>query len=77
MSYWITYPISYQNEIVLDVFAGSGTTALACKELNRKYIVSDISKEYYDLIRNRIGDSIWQLLNTHFIYQNHNLLLLR
>jgi site-specific DNA-methyltransferase (adenine-specific) len=49
---------SYQNEIVLDVFAGSGTTALACKELNRNYIVNDISKEYYNLIINRIGDSI-------------------
>ena len=49
---------SYENEIVLDVFAGSGTTALACKELNRNYIVNDISKEYYNLIINRIGDSI-------------------
>lgn len=42
--------ISWSNEgdIVYDPFMGSGTTAKACVELNRFYVGSEISKEYYD-----------------------------
>lgn len=42
--------------IVLDVFIGSGTTALAAKVLNRKYLGFDISKEYVELSKKRIND---------------------
>jgi DNA modification methylase len=34
---------------------GSGTTAVACKELNRKYIGIEIDKEYYDIAVNRLN----------------------
>ena len=40
--------------IVLDPFMGSGTTALAAIELERKYIGFDISKEYCNLAKRRI-----------------------
>jgi len=43
--------LSWSNEgdIVLDPFMGSGTTAVAAKKNNRKYIGFDISQEYVDL----------------------------
>ena len=40
--------------IVLDPFMGSGTTAVACRQMQRHYIGFEISKECCDLIRNRL-----------------------
>lgn len=40
--------------VVLDPFCGSGTTAVACKELNRQYIGFEIDKKYYDIANDRI-----------------------
>lgn len=36
-----------ENDIVLDCFSGSGTTAVACKELNRHFIAFEINEEFY------------------------------
>ena len=41
---------SNENDIILDTFLGSGTTAIAAKNTNRKYQGCEISKEYYDKI---------------------------
>ncbi len=38
------------GDIVMDTFLGSGTTAIACKNLDRNFIGCEISKEYYDKI---------------------------
>lgn len=46
---------SQPNEIVLDPFIGYGTTAIACKNLNRNYVGFELDKEYYDLAKKRIG----------------------
>ena len=43
-----------EDGIVLDPFAGSGSTAVTAKILNRKYIAIDISKEYCELANERI-----------------------
>ena len=45
---------SKENDIILDPFMGSGTTALACLETNRKFIGIEISTEYCDIAKNRI-----------------------
>lgn len=45
-----------ENDVVLDCFMGSGTTALACKMLNRKFIGIDIMKEYVELTKLRLGE---------------------
>jgi len=44
-----------ENEIVLDPFVGVGAVALACKELNRKYIGVELDENYYNIACNRIN----------------------
>ena len=48
--------ISWSNEgdVVLDPFMGSGTTGVACKNLNRNFIGIEISKEYFEIAKKRI-----------------------
>lgn len=47
---------TYSNEgdIVLDNAAGSGTTGLACKNLNRNYIMIEKDKDIYEVCLNRV-----------------------
>ena len=45
---------SNENDIVLDCFMGSGTTAVASIMENRKYIGFEINKKYYDISNARI-----------------------
>ncbi len=40
--------------VVLDPFAGSGTTALACLNTHRKYIMIEKKKKYYRIMKARI-----------------------
>ena len=42
--------------IVLDPFMGSGTTAVACKQLGLKYIGFEINQEYVDIANDRLND---------------------
>ena len=48
---------TYTNEgdIVLDNVAGSGTTGVACKNLNRNYILIEKESEYIDIINKRLS----------------------
>ena len=46
---------SNKNDIVLDPFMGSGTTAVACKELERNYIGFEIDKAYFDICQKRLN----------------------
>lgn len=50
--------LSRPNDIVLDPFVGSGTTAVAAKKLNRRYIGIDINKEYCEYARKRLEKAI-------------------
>jgi len=49
---------TYTNEgnLVLDNCAGSGTTAIACLNTNRQFIVMEKEQKYYDIILKRVGD---------------------
>lgn len=47
---------SKENDIVLDCFLGSGTTAVACILENRNYIGFEINKKYYDVALKRINE---------------------
>lgn len=47
-----------ENDLVLDMFMGSGTTALACIKHNRNYIGFELSSEYCNIAKNRISKKI-------------------
>lgn len=44
-----------ENGIVLDPFAGSGTTGMVCQELNRNCILMDCNQTFIDLMKKRLG----------------------
>jgi site-specific DNA-methyltransferase (adenine-specific) len=46
---------SNEGDLILDTFGGAGTTALACKELNRDYIIFENEPMYYELIKNNVA----------------------
>ena len=41
---------SKQNDIVLDLFGGSGTTLIACEQLKRKAFLMELDPHYCDVI---------------------------
>ncbi len=53
MSYLITLG-SRENDVILDPFLGSGTTAIACVLTNRKYIGVELDKDYFEIAMNRL-----------------------
>lgn len=52
---WLIQLSTNPGDIVVDPFAGTGTVAEACIQLNRKYMVCEIDEEYVKYIRKRIG----------------------
>lgn len=54
-----------EDDLVLDPFSGSGTTGVACKLLNRKYIGIEQEKDYLEMSRRRI-----EILNHENKYRN-------
>ena len=54
---------SNENQIVLDCFGGSGTTAIACMETNREYICFENNPQYFKIINDRIKSAKSQTLN--------------
>ena len=46
---------SAENDVILDPFIGSGTTAVACKELNRNYIGFEINEKYHSIAIDRLN----------------------
>ena len=45
---------SKENDTVLDPFMGSGSTGVACKNLNRTFIGIEANKEHFELAKHRI-----------------------
>ncbi|WP_425378759.1 DNA methyltransferase [Spiroplasma endosymbiont of Polydrusus pterygomalis] len=41
---------SKENDIILDPFMGSGATAYACEQLNRKWLGCEINNNYFAII---------------------------
>ena len=45
-----------EDYIILDPFMGSGTTGVACKELNRNFIGIELDEKYFEIAKNRINN---------------------
>lgn len=54
---WFIKLFTGENDIVLDPFAGSGTSCVAALELNRRFIGIELKDEYYQLALSRISES--------------------
>lgn len=46
---------SHEGELVLDPFMGSGTTAVAARQLNRNFIGFEINKQFYEASQKRLA----------------------
>ena len=44
---WLLNKTTNENDLVLDCFSGSGTTAIACHRLKRRFICVERDKEYW------------------------------
>ena len=53
MEYFVSKS-SNENDLVLDTFAGSGSTLVACKNTKRNFIGFEIEKTYIDTINKRL-----------------------
>jgi site-specific DNA-methyltransferase (adenine-specific) len=47
--------LSYKNDIVLDPFMGSGTSAVAAETLDRRWIGIELSENYANIATNRVN----------------------
>jgi DNA modification methylase len=54
---WFIKLFTDVDDIVLDPFMGVGTTAIACKNLHRHYLGSEINRKYYDMATRRLGSN--------------------
>ena len=52
---------SKKNDVIYDPFLGTGTTAIVSKRMNRKYIGSEISKDYFQISKEKLKEVGQQL----------------
>lgn len=53
---------SKEGDLVMDCFSGSGSTAIACHKTRRRFIGSELNKEFYDISMKRIEQETAQVL---------------
>lgn len=58
---WFIKLFTEPGDVVLDPFMGSGTTAVACVRLGRKYIGFELNPQYVEVARQRLDKEIQQL----------------
>lgn len=47
-----------ENDVVLDPFVGSGTTGVACMNLNRRFMGIELDESYFNIAKNRIEEAL-------------------
>ena len=55
---WCLEKFSQPNDIIFAPFLGSGTTAIVCKELNRKCVGVEINPNYFKLAEDRLKQGV-------------------
>lgn len=58
LAYRILKFYTYKHDLVLDMFGGTGTVALACSKTDRNFIYCDISKTYTSYAKKRVQDGV-------------------
>ena len=51
---WLIERLTNDGDVVLDPFMGSGTTGVACQNLNRDFIGCELSDEYFEMAQKRL-----------------------
>ena len=46
-----------ENDTILDFVMGSGTTGVACKQLNRNFIGIEKDEKYFEIAKKRIAEA--------------------
>jgi site-specific DNA-methyltransferase (adenine-specific) len=52
-----------ENDIILDCFMGSGSTGVACMNINRKFIGIELDNNYFDIASKRIEEAFFNAQN--------------
>lgn len=60
---------TYEEEVVLDPFMGSGTTLVACEKLNRKGIGIELSEKYINMAKERLSNIEKHEENQNSVFQ--------
>ena len=69
---WFIRLFTQENDVILDPFMGSGTTAVAAKATGRKYIGIDTNEEYCHLAEARVSQIQPRLLESNGVYRTEN-----
>jgi site-specific DNA-methyltransferase (adenine-specific) len=62
--------LSYKNDIVLDPFAGSGTSLVAAEVLDRRWIGIELSPNYAEVARERVQGFVDKKKQTEISFEN-------
>ena len=62
---------SNEGDLVLDPFMGSGTTALACMNLKRRFIGMELDERYYKIAEKRLDKAKLEILNTSIVDEDN------
>lgn len=58
---WLLKYLSSEGQIVLDPFAGTGSSLVAAKKLGRNYIGIEQKPSYHEMAEKRLGETEWPL----------------
>jgi DNA modification methylase len=58
VSDWFIEKFTQENDVILDCFMGTGTTAISCMQFNRKYIGFELQPEYVETANKRIHEHL-------------------
>ena len=68
--------LTNKGDTILDCFMGSGTTGVACKNLERDFVGIELDKEYFEIAKERINklnseEQVKTCVTKHVIHPKH------